>query len=440
VAPPKLGKTWFLHRVNAEVEAREPDRWLVSYADMRTQSANVRTEPEQLIKLLFRLVSQPINDSPTPDRIAQQILTSGRPYLCLLDSAELLNEDAAVALRSYVGQIYDLVQAGGQPDLRLGVVVASRRDDKWRGVTPSPRLSLQSVTEFDAHAVHEAVRSLADDMGKTFEDATYQQHASRVREMTQGLPALLIGCLEWIRSEQWRGIDRLESQHLFELLAKPHIEQVLLADESLFPLAHRPSDEARYALKQALRVLTRYRLLTQSHLRYHLDVDAGFAKAVRRVGWSTEDMWTALSGTALLKWPLNEPWQEIHPAIRRLLYRYYYPSDAEQADAHRDAQRFVQIWADRQSGKEQAVGLVESLWHEAAFLRIVEPRTADVAATLSESARKLSQALRPSGAYPVTELQAYAAKRIIDDEEFHEAVGNIIGLADSVAGIVKTPL
>jgi uncharacterized protein YbaR (Trm112 family) len=285
--------------------------------------------------------------------------------------------------------------------------------------------------------VQEALVVLAEDMGRRFDAAIYKDYAARAYRITGGLPALLTRCLEWIRSQQWQGMERLESYELFEAFAKPYIDEVLLADDSLFSSTHPKSSGARRVLEQAFLFLVPYRLFTQSHLRYHFDADPAFATAVRAADWSMGDLWRALSGTALLQRPLDEPWQEIHPAIRRLLYRYYYNSHEQRANAHREAQKFVQIWADKQSGREQAIGMVESLWHEASFLRLT--RSADMASALSESASKLSGALRPSAAWRADELRAYAANRIKQDEEFQEAVDNITGLADQLAQLIITP-
>jgi hypothetical protein len=438
VAPPKLGKTWFLHRLSAELKTIQSADWLTTHVDLRNHSLDAPHEAEQLVALLFGLNSVPTAEPPTTRGIAEQILVSRHSYLCLVDSAELLDENSARALRSYLGQVHDLVQSAARTDIRLGVVVASRRDNEWRGVTPNPRLSLLPLRAFDLYAIQEALVVLAEDMGLTFDVATYQHHAARVYHITDGLPALLIQCLEWIRTEQWIGMERLESYDLFEAFAKPYINNVLLADDSLLSVTYHKPDGTRHVLEQALRFLVPYRLFTQSHLRYHLGEDPFFAAAVRAADWSPEDLWRALSGTALVQRPLDEPWQEIHSAIRRLLYRYYYRSGEQRADAHREARKFVQIWADKQSGKEQVIGLVEGLWHEANFLRLT--RSAETASILSESAKKLSQALRPSAAYTVTELRGYAADRITQDEEFQEAVDNIVGLAERLAEIVAAPL
>ena len=438
VAPPKLGKTWFLHRLSAELQAIQSDHWLTKHVDLRSHPLDAPHEAERLVALLFGLNSVPTAEPPTTRGIARQVLVSRHSYLCLVDSAELLDENSASALRSYLGQVHDLVQSAARTDIRLGVVVASRRDNEWRGVTPNPRLSLLPLGAFDLDAVQEALVVLAEDMGLTFDVPTYQHHAAQVYHITDGLPALLTQCLEWIRDEQWLGMERLESYELFETFAKPYIDNVLLADDSLLSSTYRKPDGMRHVLEQALRFLVPYRLFTQSHLRYHLAGDPFFAAAVRAAGWSLEDLWRALSGTALLQRPLDEPWQEIHPAIRRLLYRHYYRSDEQRAGAHREARKFVQIWADKQSGEEQVTGLVEGLWHEASFLRLT--RSAETASILKEYARRLSRALRPSAAYTAAELQAYAADRIKQDEEFQEAVGNIAGLAERLAEIVAAPL
>jgi hypothetical protein len=438
VAPPKLGKTWFLHRLSAELKAIQSAHWLTRHVDLRNHPIDAPHEAERLVALLFGLNSVPTAEPPTTRGIAQQILVSGHSYLCFVDSAELLDENSARALRSYLGQVHDLVQSAARTDIRLGVVVASRRDNEWRGVTPNPRLSLLPLRTFDLYAVQGALVALAEGMGLTFDVATYQHHAVQVYHITDGLPALLIRCLDWIRTEQWLGMERLEGYEFFEAFANPYIHNVLLADDSLLASRDQRPDGTRHVLEQALRFLVPYRLFTQSHLRYHLAEDPFFAAAVRAVGWSEEDLWRALSGTALLQRPLDEPWQEIHSAIRRLLYRYYYRSEEQRADVHRGARKFVQVWVDKQYGKEQVIGLVEGLWHEASFLRLT--RSAETESILSEFAKKLSQALRPSAAYTATELRAYAADRITQDEEFQAVVDNIAGLTERLAEIIAAPL
>ena len=236
-------------------------------------------------------------------------------------------------------------------------------------------------------------------------------------------------------------MDRLETQELFEEIADPYIREELLSPESLVPRNEEesgvPTGEPRRTLEEAFRVLAPYRLFTQSHLRQHFGPDRAFEENLEVLLWSVEDLWRAISGTALLLRPLNEPWQQIHAAIRRLLYRYYYTSDERRADAHRDARKFVEVWAGNQAGKEQVIGLVECLWHEAAVLRLSQ--SAEMEEALSKSARTLSSALRPSPAYTITELKEYAAERMRNDEELQETVSNVDGLLNRLVAIVVAP-
>jgi hypothetical protein len=438
-APPELGKTWFMRQLSAELASAEPARWVATRVDLRDQAIDVRGDAELLLPRLFGLSSS-IRTGPEVLRdIAQQICRSGYSRLCLLDSAELLNQETGRTLRSHLSDVYHLVQQAGNIDVRLALIVASRREEEWRGVTPDPRLRQLALTEFKVDVVQEALHDLAGEMRSTFDAATFQQNAALVHRLSEGLPALLVRCLQWIRTEQWLDMGRLESQDLFEKLAQPYIEQGLLSQDSLVPCSReQPGEPRRRALDRAFRVLAPYRVFTQSHVRHHLASDSVFAEALGDLGWSIEDLWRAISGTALLSRPLNEPWQEIHAAIRRLLYRYFYTSDAHRAEAHREARQFVEVWADRQAGKEQVIGLVECLWHEAAFLRLSQ--SAEMEEALSESARKLSQALKPSSAYTIAELREYAAERMRNDEEFQTGVGDMPGLFNRLVGVVEAPL
>src|SRR5262249_7408645 len=145
-----------------------------------------------------------------PDEIAHRILESRRSYLCLLDSAELLDENSAGRLRSYLGHVHTLVRESAQTNIRLGFVVASRRDNGWRGLTPNPRLSLLPLGTFERYAVQDALEVLAGETGRKFDAETFKDYAARAYGVTDGLPALLKRCLEWIQSQQWQGMERLE--------------------------------------------------------------------------------------------------------------------------------------------------------------------------------------------------------------------------------------
>ncbi len=438
IAPPELGKTWFLHRLSARLTLADDSTWVARLVDLRNQPAEVRADAAAILARFFDLPMPAAIGPDTFRSIAQGIFRSRQPYLCLLDSAELLDETTVTALREALSEIYRLVQQGGDIDVRLGFVAASRRDDKWRGVAPDPRLSSLPLTEFKPDVVQQALRDLAAQMGRVFDPPAYLQHAARVHRLSEGLPALLVRCLQWIRTEEWLGMERLDSPRVFEELAHPYIEQGLLSRDSLFSRRPGQTAEPRPALEQAFRVLAPYRLFTQSHLRHHVESDPVFERTLLDLGWSIEDLSEAISGTALLSRPLNEPWQEIHGAIRRLLYSYFYKSDERRAAAHSEARKFVEVWAERQTGTEQVIGLVECLWHEAAMLRLSQP--AELERALSESAIMLSRALTPSPAYTMRELRSYAVERMQNDTELQEAVGNSAGQFNRLVRLVEEPL
>lgn len=435
IAPPQLGKTWFMDHLAAKM-LEEPVQWQARRVDVRDYPETARSNVSVLLMDLFGLSFPEVIEPDISFSIAETILQRGKPHLCLLDSAELLSETTAIELRTYLSEVYGHVANQGTEDVWLAFVVASRRDDKWRGVPPAPRLALLPLAQFKIDVVRDALDDLARQTDLRVGRADQNQNAALVYHLSEGLPALLIKCLRWIQQKRWIGIQRLASQALFEQLATDYIKQQLLSRDSLLPSDTGLDDELRRALESAFRVLAPYRLFTQSHLRHHQESDRGFGRVLADVEWSIERLWDAISGTALMSRPLDEPWQETQAAIRRLLFRYFYRTDQQRIDAHRRARRFAEIWWDEQLGKEQVTGLIECLWHEAAALRL-DP-AADMEGELSRSARTLAESLKPSPLYTTGELRKSAAKRMRDDEEFQETVSNIPGLFARLAQIVES--
>ena len=442
VAPPLLGKTWFLRRVSTGDSVSQPIPWVISMVDLRREPTEACSDVTALLELLFARTSSATVEEAIFS-IAQTIISVGRPYLCMLDSAELLTEETASSLRESLSQIYRLVQDAGVTGLRLAFIAASRRDDDWKGITPTPRLAPLPLTEFHTDVVEQALHDLADEM--RLQTPRLQipawrigDDAIRVHRLTEGLPALLVRCLQWIRENQWVGMERrLEDPRRFEELAVPYIQRELLTPASLLPASQGDSHAQMQALVQAYRVLAPYRLFTQSHLRHHLESDDKFRATLTAAGWAMPDLWKAIGETALLKRPLKEPWQEIHPAIRRLLYRYFYKTEDEREQAHSEARVFVELWADGQFGTEQVIGMVECLWHEA--VAVGPHRPDEMERGLTESARKLSGSLRESSAFSLPELRAFAVEQMRNDEELREAVSSVDGLFGRLVQIIEWP-
>lgn len=444
VAPPQLGKTRFLGQVLHELQTKNADAalgigWEQRTIDLRLHP-DARRDPGQLLARMFGL-SEAVPASPEAlRRVAREVRRKNVSLLCTLDSAELLEAAAAERLRSCLSKLYELIP-DGRPAMRFGLVIASRSVEEWRGIWPAPRISDLSLTGFTVEIVGQALRELAVECRRQDRPDTLARYAASVHKLSEGLPGLLTRCLHWIKDEDWLEMERLDSQELFEELARPYIMADLLAPHSLFDQNANPgslpsggSGQPRLALEHAFRVLAPYRFFTLSHLTYFLGSDPGFAGAVAQAGWTAQDLLQAISDTALLEEPLNEPWQELHPSIRRLLYRYYFKSAEQRVAAHRDALDFVRIWSGRQSGREQVIGLVEALWHQAVMLSLSEP--AQVESSLAESARKLAGQLAHSESFTAAELRRYAVRRMRDDGELQQATSGVNGLFDRLVAIV----
>jgi hypothetical protein len=442
VAPPQLGKTRFLSQVLHELRAKNAAAaWEQRAVDLSLHP-DARSDAGLLLARMFGLSEAVPDDQETLRRLAREIRRTNASLLCTLDSAELLEVQAAERLRSYLSRLRGLI-LDGRPSMRFGLVIASRSLDAWRGVSPAPRISDLSLTGFTAEIVGQALREFATECHRQDPPETLTRYAASVYKLSEGLPGLLTRCLHWIRDEDWLEMERLDSQEPFEELARPYIMADLLSPRSLFERNGNPSSlpsggsgERRLALEHAFRVLAPYRFFTLSHLSHCLESDPGFAEVVRQAGWSGQDLLEAIGDTALLEQPLNEPWQELHASIRRLLYRYYFKSAEQQVAAHRDAMNFVWIWSGRQSGREQVVGLVEALWHQAEMLRLSEP--AELESGLTESARKLAEELAHSSAFTASELRRYAVRRMQADGELEQATSGVHGLFDRLVTIVRS--
>jgi hypothetical protein len=344
-----------------------------------------------------------------------------------MDSAELLPPSEVTQLRHYLGKIHQLIQDRRHTGARLVFVVASRRDDRWRGVTPHPRLSVLPLGGFEAAAVQDALEKLADRMRDVVRSPTeLRDDALLVQRVTEGVPELVLRSLRWIEDEDWIEIDRLDDRlddrgELFENISSSYIRDQLLSQGSLFPGAEGQSSRSAAqleVLRKTLRTLVPYRLFTRHHVE-ELDNDESFKDAMKDADWTPDDLWQAIAGMALLRQPLDEPWQELHPVVRRLLYRHFY-LPADRADAHRRARDFSRKWAGELTGKEQIVGMVEAIWHEAAKLRAEESDTVG-GGSLTSFARDLSLEIKPS-LYRQAELRDYAAERIRNDDELRREV------------------
>jgi transcriptional regulator with XRE-family HTH domain len=456
ISPPGFGKTSFLEQLRDKAARLPPPGWHPSMVALRpegdgSQSAEDQHDALAVIRSLFKLGDQA---SPDPEadlvRAAQAIIRSGRPWLCLLDDAELLPSTTVARLRQYLDKISGHLQQAGSPPGSLAFVVASRSDDGWLGIIPKPRWSVLRLPGLGSSAIQNALEGLTDP-GSSRSQAELQAVADIVQRASEGVPRLVDQSLDWIQAENWVQIGRLEKPEVFDEIFKHYVYKWWLTQGSLLP---RGGDSEREkmarrldALQHALRALAPYRRITPYHVRHHLDTDPPFRDALKDADWELEDLWLAMADMALLYRPLTEPWLEIHPAIRRLLFRYFVPHGG--ADAHEKAREFTREWADLLTGREQVTGLVESIWHEAARLNL--SHLSEHEEELVTYARSLSLKIRPSTylnavraddvsqRIELQDLRDYAAQRMENDEELQREVVDVRGLFERLVGAVRDP-
>lgn len=438
LGPPGLGKSSFLAHLAQQAGALAPGNWDISMLNLSEDDVGREDDAMGVILSLFE-IDQPPSADPDNDlvAIAQKIMHTGKPHLYLLDSAELLSERTVTELRGHLGRIYTLIQDKGG-GARLAFVAASRLDDGWKGVRPYPEPVLLPLGEFTPRIVQVALENLASRMPGVRSPAELRQDALLVQRITEGVPGLVQDSLRWIEAEQWVEINRLNKEPLFEQIISPYIKNQLLTLDSLLPEEKtQPEKPQKFAaLEDAFRVLVPYRFFTLSHVNHSQDNDSAFLDRLKKAHWTVDNLWQVIAGTALLYRPLNEPWHEIHPAIRRLLYRYFYPGDDQQALAHEKARDFTALWAGKLTGKDQVIGMVESIWHEAARLRLGGATA--VEEELIAFTEELSRSVRPDP-YTGTELREYAAQRMQNDDELQREVASFEGLFDRLVQSFLAP-
>jgi transcriptional regulator with XRE-family HTH domain len=438
LGPPGIGKSTLASQIVREA-GKDKAGWSTSLLDVRTVKPEERANTDVLISRMFGVEEPARNESPADGRaladaavyrsIAQRISKTGKPLLCVLDSADELTDSASARLRSALSAVYAQVQKTGKPGVRLAFVVTSRLEGGWVGQEPRPRPEVRPLPEFGVDVVEDRLRALAArTRERQFSAAEFANLAAIVHRVSAGLPPLLDPFLSWVGDEEWLDIHRLENAGIFEELAGSYIEKTLLAPQSLFPRAvHAPSEQVA-AVRSAIRLLVRYRLFTRSHLRHHVNTDSELRQGLERVGWGQDDLWIALSGMALLKKPLDEMWQEFHPAIRKLLFRHFYPSDKSRAEAHEEARAYLADWAEAQLRKDRVVGRIEGLWHLVSALRLTQAD--DFRRRMLAAAAEAGENLDVTDTYPLGDLSVYAADRIARDTELQAVIGDAEAAAE----------
>lgn len=438
VSPPLMGKSWLLARLEQKLITESP-RWSVRSLDLRHGASELRVNPIRLVGSLLGIEGLP---EPGPLRgedlrdIATAISARQGHQLFVLDSAELLTPACATTARAILTGVHRLVKRSGTR-ARLGLVVGTRRHDEWRGLGPDARTGQRfeplRLSEFGDDIVHQALLDLPRDLGQK-DRWTY---AERLHRLSEGLPALLVKSVQWADRTAFLRMAESDVLAAFDEVARDYIQKDLLAAETLLPMSAPRPAETLAVLRSTLRVLSTYRLYTQSHLKFHLDTDPNLAQALGDAHWSGVDLWEALGHTALhTPEESQEVWHTIEPSLRRLLHRYHHPTDAERVTAHTAARLFYGRWTqDQAAGREQQVVLVECLWHEAVRLTI-EQKDA-VTRLLPGIAVELAQRFGSSPMYEPPEFTDAVLRRLRDDDELQLLLSGHEGLFEEVVKSVE---
>jgi hypothetical protein len=406
--------------------------WSVHRMDLRRESVELRRDPVRLVAALLQ-VGDAWDDLEEDSlrSMAVEISRRDESVLFILDSAELLTPVCAASARYALTTVHRLVRRTGWGE-RIGLVIGTRRHDEWRGLgydaRSGQRFEALRLTEFGLDIMHQALLDLPLQFGAE----ERWGHAERLHHLSEGLPALLVKSVQWAQETAFLQMDRIDGPAAFDAVARDYIQDDLLSAASLLPMGGPRPAEALRVLRMMLRVLSTYRLYTQSHLKFHLDADPALAEALRDARWTRVDLWDALGQTTLgTQQAAHEMWHEIEPSLRRLLHRYHHRTDTERVAAHVAAGRFYGGWTrDRAAGREQQVVLVESLWHEASRLAIEQPGA--VARLLPGVAVEIAQTFGSSPMYEPAEFSDAVVRRLRDDDELEALLAGRDGLFDEI--------
>jgi hypothetical protein len=430
-AGPQMGKTWLLKELPVRLADQEGIQWTVKLIDLRDELLDSRTDASRLLSRFFDLKFD-ASESPSV-QIAAKISGSGQPWLCLLDSTELLQPPTDIHLRQHFSEIYARLGEAEAANVRLAFVAASRRPHKgWKGISPKPQFAHLPLTHFKAIVVESALRAIAARGPHTFGNSWYRENADRLRGVTEGLPALLVDYMQWIEDQAFIEPERVEERAVFDQLAQPYVSKTLLSVHSLLPSGGDQLAERRNVLEKALLALSPYRLFTQSHLKQIVNENHDLKVALTDLNWTISKLWQTIGDTYLME-PIEEPWRKIYPAIRRLLFRYHYGTTDARAKAHEVAGKFYQGWWNNvPAGMEQGVVLVERLWHQAEYLQL--SGLPDAAQALvqftdnlfeSQFTDNLFESVIPPYGYSKEELLDFIEEQMRNDEELQETFAGI---------------
>ena len=435
VSPPRMGKSLFLRHIRDRVTSGGTKVRLV---DLSTEAGDLWSDAPKLIGHLLDVTvdasTERLGDEQVR-RIARSVLDRGRQFY-FLDSADRLDRATALEVRRVLADLHRRLWSNGGAQSRFGVVVATRQHDDWRGIAATgSRFEPVYLSEFTPQIVDQAVQQYQP----RWTAQNTRACAELLHRLSEGLPALLARWLDWAEDKQFFELaEEAEEDEAFDTVVRPYVVSDLLRPEVLFTRRHAYATRYAEVIRRALRSLVVYRLFTRSHLLFHHDLDTRLQQLVADVGWTFAELWEAVTKVTLLVSDGREMWREISPPIRRLLYGYYYRSDADRVRAHRDARAFYERWVGKEAAQELGVMMVECLWHETSRRLLEEPST--IPAELPAVAGALARDFLSSTMYSPDEFAWFVARRLSKDDELQLALSGFGTVFDAVLASIEASL
>jgi len=439
LAPPQMGKSWFMQKLASELPTKSSKAWNIRSIDLRQnpKSLKLRSDASALLSEFFDLKVNRENKNPRAIKIAQQIGRSKQLWLLLLDGAELLSDKTAKNVLDTLSQINFHLQ--NHRDIRLAFVAVSRRYfDVWMKVrTDYPRFRMRRLSPFTRNVIYSTLDSMVEKDGVNVGSSWIKKTADQLHRVTEGLPALLVRYLGWIRNNSYIfGPDDLESPSLFRKLAIPYIEETVLSPDSLLPGEGNANhiEPKCDILKTALSQLCVYRRFIARYLDGLIKGQPELASKLNDLEWTTINLHEALKCTYLMEPLANDLWTVFYPAVRRLLFRYYYLTFEQQAQVHQQA---VQFYKDRWQewiGTDRAIVILEHLWHQIESQHLQDGGNL---ANITKLAKTTIDIESKSERYSSYEIAAMVKARMLEDIEFQTVTQQIdIGLFDRLLDIL----
>lgn len=427
LAPPQIGKSWFLTRLTSDLSAGSL-AWKIRRINLRKNSKRLklRSDIGALLSAFFKVnISTPVNDEDIR-KIVRKVGRSRKYWLLLLDDGELLSDETARELRQTLGQVDSYLRK--RKMVRLAFVAASRRYfSYWARVLPEyPRSKTRSLSPFTINVVSETLIKMSLDDEIENETRWINDTAVILHKVTEGLPALLVRYLNWIQRKDYEfSPNALEGQILFKKITKPYIENTILSPDSLLPSegnANRIKPQCD-VLIEVLSGLCVYRRFITRYLDLWLQDNPDLQAKLEKLKWGPNDLHAALKNTYITEIISNDLWTVFYPAVRRLLFQYFYTNPSNQSKNHKKSTDFYQNHWEEWDGTDRAIVVLEYLWHEIEFQRISKRQKLPTNIKLSTE-QIFSNGIK-SDLYSTHEISEMIKARMDADEEFQNTLYHI---------------